>query len=80
MMMISRESRSAIEITGILIHVCAFIFYILFTVHSFLELVPFVFTIPGVKEFLSNRICQDPWKSTLGCNARLESLMTIPLY
>jgi len=66
MMMISRESRSAIEITGKLIHVCAFIFYILFTVHSFLELVPFVFTIPGVKEFLSNRICQDPLEKYFG--------------
>ena len=37
-----------------------------FSVHSFGELVKFVFTIPGVSVFLSNRICQDPLEKFFG--------------
>ena len=33
---------------------------------SFVELVKYVFTIPGVSLFLSNRICQDPVESFFG--------------
>ena len=36
------------------------------TVRSFLELVKFVFTIPGVTVFLSGRICQDPLEGFFG--------------
>ena len=36
-------------------------------VKSFVELVRFIFTIPGVKFFLSRRICQDPIEIFLGC-------------
>ena len=36
------------------------------TVRSFVELVKFVFTIPGVTVFLSGRICQDPLEGFLG--------------
>lgn len=35
-------------------------------VQSFVELVEYVFTIPGVKVFLSNRICQDPLENFFG--------------
>ena len=37
-----------------------------YTVLSFVELVEYVFTIPGVKVFLSNRICQDPLENFFG--------------
>ena len=33
---------------------------------SFIELVKFIFTIPGVSSFLSNRICQDPLENFFG--------------
>lgn len=32
-----------------------------------MELVRYVFTIPGVKVFLSQRICQDPLEKFFGC-------------
>ena len=38
------------------------------TVRSFVELVKFVFTIPGVTVFLSGRICQDPLEGFFGQN------------
>jgi len=31
------------------------------------ELVEFLFTIPGVKEFLSEKLCQDPLEKFFGC-------------
>ena len=34
---------------------------------SFLELVRYVFIIPGVKSFLSQRLCQDPLENFFGC-------------
>ena len=37
------------------------------TVKSFLELVRYIFTIPGVKFFLSERISQDPLENFFGC-------------
>lgn len=36
-------------------------------VHSFVEMVQYIFTIPGVTVFLSNRICQDPLENFFGC-------------
>ena len=35
-------------------------------VHSLVELVRFVFAIPGVTAFLSNRLCQDPLENFFG--------------
>ena len=35
-------------------------------VTSFVELVEYVFTIPGVSVFLSNRLCQDPLEKVFG--------------
>ena len=34
---------------------------------SFLEIVPYLFSLPGVKSFLSQRICQDPLEKFFGC-------------
>ena len=36
-------------------------------VHSFLDLVPYLFSIPGVKSFLSEKLCQDPLEKFFGC-------------
>lgn len=36
-------------------------------VKSFLELVRFLFNVPGVKFFLSRRLCQDPIEKFFGC-------------
>jgi len=38
-----------------------------FIVQSFVELVPFIFKILGIKSFLSERISQDPLKKYFGC-------------
>ncbi len=32
-----------------------------------MQLVPYVFTIPGVKVFLSKKLCQDPLEKFFGC-------------
>ena len=37
------------------------------TALSFLEIVPYLFSLPGVKSFLSQRLCQDPLESFFGC-------------
>ncbi|KAL5489492.1 hypothetical protein EMCRGX_G018587 [Ephydatia muelleri] len=37
------------------------------TVASFVELVNFLFTLPGVSTFLSERLCQDPLEQFFGC-------------
>ena len=37
-----------------------------FLVKSFVELVSYLFTIPGLKVFTSNRICQDPLENFFG--------------
>ena len=34
---------------------------------SFIELVKYVFTIPGVTSLLSEKLCQDPLKKFFGC-------------
>ena len=34
---------------------------------SFVELVHYLFTVPGVKSFLSQRLCQDPLENFFGC-------------
>ena len=36
-------------------------------VWSFVELVPFIFKIPGITLFLSERISQDPLEKYFGC-------------
>lgn len=38
-----------------------------FSVKSFLELVDYIFTIPGIKFFLSERLSQDPLENFFGC-------------
>jgi hypothetical protein len=37
-----------------------------YVVYSFMELLEYVFTIPGVSVFLSNSICQDPLENFFG--------------
>ena len=41
--------------------------FCLITVKSLLELIPYLFSIPGVKVFLSERLCQDPLEQFFGC-------------
>lgn len=40
-------------------------------VKSFVELVRYIFTIPGVKVFLSRNICQDPLEKFFGCQRQM---------
>ena len=39
----------------------------MFAVNSFVELVEYIFKIPGVDVFLSERLLQDPLEKFLGC-------------
>ena len=64
-MMLSAETRSGLRLTGKLI-MCEICSSLLFIVHSFVELVEYLFSIPGVSVFLSNRICQDPLENFFG--------------
>ena len=43
------------------------IFFCLITVKSLPQLIPYIFSIPGVKVFLSERLCQDPLELFFGC-------------
>jgi len=40
---------------------------IIHAAHSFIELVEYVFTLPDVSVFLSQRISQDPLENFFGC-------------
>ena len=69
--MLSQETLLGIRITGIGIHVnslvqCITFVMFLIAVHSFMDLIKFIFTIPGVKSFLSERISQDPLEQFFG--------------
>ena len=41
--------------------------YFLLVVKSLVELVPYLFSIEGVKVFFSERLCQDPLEKFFGC-------------
>ena len=49
-----------------LIHTIYLIGFILFSVHSFVELVQYLFSLPDVSLFLSNRLCQDSLEKVFG--------------
>ena len=44
-----------------------FIEFAVFIVHSLLELIPFLFSIPGVTCFLSEKLSQDTLEKFFGC-------------
>ena len=47
--------------------------YLFYPVHSFVDLVRYHFTIPGVRSFLSQRISQDPLEKFFGCQTAWTS-------
>jgi len=55
------------------------VFTLFVIVWSFLELVPYILKIPGVKYFLSEHLSQDPLEKILGASARGGGLMKILL-
>ena len=68
-MLLSQET-----ITGLLMtshcyhHHSNNVLFVFFTkAQSFIELVPYLFSLSGVKSFLSQRICQDPLELYFGC-------------
>ena len=46
--------------------------------HSFVELVPYLFNLPDVKVFLSQRICQDPLECFFGMQRQRGSVNDNP--
>ena len=67
MMLIPTETRHGINVTGIVVLFINAFLHLLVTVKSFVELTEYVFKIPGVKFFLSERISQDPLENFFGC-------------
>ena len=51
----------------VLIQKSEFLSACVFTLKAFIEIVQFIFKIPGVKFFLNERISQDPLKNFFGC-------------
>ena len=47
--------------------------YLFYPVYSFVDLVRYHFTIPGVRSFLSQRISQDPLETFFGCQTAWTS-------
>ena len=65
-MLLSEETRYGLKMT------CEFVFTFAYWSYkilgrSFIELVRFLFIIPGVDSFLSQRLCQDPLERFFGC-------------
>ena len=52
--------------------------FTLFTVASFVALVKFLFTIPGVTCFLSEKLCQDPLEKFFGCQRQHSGVYENP--
>ena len=64
MMLLSHETREGLKLTGVTLIIS---FYaVVYQLTSFVELVQYLFTMPGVSLFLSNRICQDPLENFFG--------------
>ena len=51
----------------------------LFTANSFVELIRYLFKVPGVKIFFSRTLCQDPLENIFECQRQRGVLMTILL-
>lgn len=66
MMLLPLETRQGIEITGIKLSVVILYIRMIISVKSFVEMVKFIFTIPGVEFFYSNKLCQDDIENFFG--------------
>ena len=68
MMVLTKETHFGIRVTGLF---CSCILYIIslfvITANSFLELVDYIFKIPGVKVFFNEQLSQDPLEKFFGC-------------
>ena len=74
------SSYYGIQMTGLRVRVCVchqLIF--LLTAHSFTEMTEYLFTIPGVKVFLSGHINQDPIEKLLVVFAKRAAVVTIQM-
>ena len=69
-MLLTRETRSGLQITGTLSNVRNMYniinHFVYLEVLLFVEMVRFIFTIPGVTSFLSNKLCQDSLENFFG--------------
>ena len=74
-MLLSKETLTGLRMTGSVILNGTYAFlYLIFpfcVLHSFIELVQYVFSPPGIKEngiaLLSQNLCQDPLENYFGC-------------
>ena len=76
MMQLSSATRYGIKITGKcfgLPNYDSYLLLLFFTVKSFVELAQFLLSVPGVKCFLSEKLCQDPLEKFFGCQRQRGS-------
>ena len=66
LMMLSHETRLGLRITGEDNSVYNAYMIFSFLVHSFVELVKYLLSIPGVSVFISNKLSQDPIEKFFG--------------
>ena len=71
LMLLSPATRLGLRMTGTTINLTSFGFHYIITLCSavlaFIELVEYVFILPDVSDFLSQRISQDPLENFFGC-------------
>ena len=70
-MLLSKETLGGLKMTSTVCVLLLIKFIISFTATSFIELVKYLFTVPGVRFFLSRRLCQDPLEKFFGCQRQI---------
>lgn len=65
-LILSNETLLGIRITGNYLIIQKLITHTLYIAYSFVDLLEFIFKIPGVTSFLSERISQDPLENYFG--------------
>ena len=59
------------------VHCYTLYVFLYYTGKSFVERIRYLFTLPDVKSFLSQRICQDPLERFSGANGNVVELTTL---
>lgn len=79
-MMLSDITQNGMKITGIYCSYSRYLCTFTPVVHSFLELIPIIFKIPGVVCFMTEKLSQDPLEKFFGCQRQQGKPMTTQKY
>ena len=67
MMLMPDETRQGIEVTGNKFIPLLIKWFVTHIVKSFVKIVEYLFSVPGVKSFMSSQLSQDPLEKFFGC-------------